>query len=60
MKSSTEKVLNPLWVFFFASHSGIKVEAYCLIIFLKTMSRYKLVCKFLKINEQAIWDFSTI
>jgi len=32
-----------------------KVEAYCLLIFLKTMSKYKLVWKFLKINEQAIW-----
>lgn len=55
MKSSIEKVLNPFGTYFLASNQRIKVEANYLLIFLETMSRYKLVWKFLKINEQANW-----
>lgn len=55
MKSSIEKVLNPLGAYFLASNQRITVEANYLLIFLETKSSYKLVWKFLKINEQANW-----
>lgn len=56
MKPSTEKALNPFWLLY-SFTSNLKVEAYCLLTFLKTMSRYKLVWKFLKVNVEAIWAF---
>lgn len=41
MKPSTEKALNPFWLLY-SFTSNLKVEAYCLLTFLKTMSRYKI------------------